>query len=195
MKKVAFLLLVLAFTSGAAFAADPQAGRGGVSFDLSGNYATEPASGFGGTFGPELGANVSLSRLGMNVSASKGVDVQGRASLAYYNWDESEFGVDVSFRRIPFFLGGRVVAPVSPQMKVYGQLGLEVSFDRAEVAVDIPGIGVIKDSASETHLGLTPGVGILFPVSNQFYVGANLSYHIIEDSYATLGVTVGFNLP
>ncbi len=190
MKKVAIMFLALVLVSGTAFAAGSQAGSG-ASADLSLNYASEPASGFDGTFGLELGANVPLSRLGMNVSTSKGVELEGRASLSYYNWDETFFGQDLEYRRIPFFVGGRVLAPVSPQLKVYGQLGLELSFDKVEVFV--PGLG--RFSESDTNLGLAPGVGIIFPVSNQLYLGGNLSWHIISDNYFTLGVTVGFNLP
>lgn len=190
MKKVAIMLLALVLASGTAFAAGGQAGSG-VSFDLSGNYASEPASGFDGTFGLELGANVDLNRLGTSISTSKGVELQGRASLSYYNWDESIFGQDLEYRRIPLFVGGRVLAPVSPQLKVYGQLGLEISFDEVEFFHPVFG----RFSESDTNLGLTPGVGIIFPVSNQLYLGGNLSWHIISDNYFTLGVTVGFNLP
>jgi len=189
MKKVAFALLALVFVSGTAFAAG-SAGSG-VSFDLSGNYASEPASGFDGTFGLELGANVPFSRLGMDAGTSKGVELQGRASLSYYNWDQGFFGADLEYRRIPLFVGGRVVAPLSSQVKVYGQLGLELSFDKVDVF--IPGLG--SGSESDTNIGITPGVGILFPISNQFYLGGNLNWHIISDDYFTVGLTVGFNLP
>ena len=192
MKRVALMLLVLVLVSGTAFAAGTGNPAGsGMSVDLSGNYASEPEGGFDGTFGPELGFNVDLNRIGLNVGASKNVEVQGRASLSYYNWDQSFFGNDIEYRRIPFFLGGRVATAVSPQIKLYGQLGLEISFDKAEVF--IPGLG--KFSESDTNLGLTPGVGILFPVSNQIYVGGNVSWHIIENNYFTIGVTVGLNLP
>ena len=191
MRKILFPLLALVLISGTAFAAGGQAGQSGPSLDLSGNFATEPAGDFGTTFGLEVGANVPLNRLGMNVATSKTVELQGRASLSYYNWDESIFGVDLEYRRIPFFVGARVLAPVAPQLKVYGQLGLELSFDRAEAF--LPGLGRVSDS--DINIGITPGVGIIFPVSNQVYLGANLNWHIISDSYFTLGVTVGFNLP
>src|SRR5512143_12791 len=159
MKKVAIILLALVLVSGTAFAAGNPAGSA-ASLDLSGNYASEPAGDFGGTFGPELGVNVPLSRLGINLGTSKGVELEGRASLSYYNWDETIFGQDLEYRRIPFFVGGRVVAPVSPQLKVYGQLGLELSFDKVEVFV--PGLG--RFSETDTNLGLVPGVGIIFPL-------------------------------
>ncbi len=113
MKKVVIMLLGLVLASGTAFAAG-SAGSG-VSIDLSGNYASEPESGFDGTFGPELGCNVDLSR---TFGVSKGLELQGRASLSYYNWDESIFGHDLEFRRIPLFLGGRILTSVSPQVKL-----------------------------------------------------------------------------
>ncbi len=188
MKKVALIVLGLVLVSGTAFAAGPSGS--GVSVDLSGNYASEPASGFDGTFGPELGVNVDLNRIGLNVG-SKTVEVQGRASLSYYNWDQSIFGVDLEFRRIPLFVGARILTPVSPQVKLYGQLGLELSFDKVEAFNPVFG----KTSESDTNLGVTPSVGILFPVSNQFYLGGNLAWHIVEDNYFTIGVTVGFNIP
>jgi len=189
MKKVALMLLGLVLVSGTAFAAGGTTGSG-VSVDLSGNYASEPASGFDGTFGPELGVNVDLNRLGLNVG-SKTVEVQGRASLSYYNWDQSIFGVELEYRRIPLFVGARVLTAASPQIKLYGQLGLELSFDKVEAFHPVFG----KVSESDTNLGLVPGVGILFPISNQLYLGGNLNWHIVSDNYFTLGVTVGFNLP
>ncbi len=187
MKKIALMLLALAFASGTAFAAG--AGGSGVSGDLHLNYASEPTGGFDGTFGLEVGANVDLKRLGTSISTSKGVDLLGRASIAYYNWDGDFFGVDVEYRRIPVFVGGRVQTEVSPQLKLYGQLGLELSFDRAEVF--IPGLG--KASESDVNLGLTPGVGLIVPLSNQLYVGAKADWHIITDDYFTLGVGIGMN--
>src|SRR5512135_2939012 len=108
MKKVALMLLGLVLVSGTALAAGNPAGSG-VSVDLSGNYASEPTGNFDGTFGPELGVNADLSRIGLNVGASKTVEVQGRASLSYYNWDENNFGVDLEYRRIPLFVGARVL--------------------------------------------------------------------------------------
>jgi len=189
MKKAALMVLGLVLVSGTAFAAGP-AGSG-MSLDLSGNYASEPASGFDGTFGPELGFNVDLNRIGLNVGTSNNVEVQGRASLSYYNWDQTVSGVDLEYRRIPLFFGGRVLTSVSPQIKLYGQLGLEISFDKVEAFHPVFG----RLSESDTNLGITPGVGILFPISNQIYLGGNLSWHIIEDNYFTLGVTVGLNLP
>ncbi len=185
MKKIVIMLLGLVLASGTAFAAG-SAGSG-VSIDLSGNYASEPESGFDGTFGPELGCNIDLSRA---FGTSKGLELQGRASLSYYSWDADFFGDNLEIRRIPLFVGGRILTSVSPQVKLYGQLGLELSFDKVEM--ETPFFGKVSDD--ETNLGITPGIGVIVPVSNQFYIGGNASWHIIDSDYFTIGVTVGVNL-
>ena len=185
MKKVAIMLLALVLVSGTAFAAGSQTGQGAFSLDLSGNFASEPDSDFDWTFGPEFGVNADLSRLGVDIG-TKSFELQARASMSYYNFDGSVNNVDLEYRRIPFFAGGRILFPVSPQAKLYGQLGLEVSFDKVDH---------VGGSESDTNLGLVPGVGIIFPVSNQLYLGLNLNMHLISDTYFTLGGTVGFNLP
>jgi len=187
MKKVAFVLVFTALVSAHAYAAGAP---GEISFDLSGNWASEPSSGFDDTFGVELGANVDLKRLGMHID-SKTFDVQGRVSLSYYNWDQSVPGNTLDYTRIPLFVGARALTSLSPQIKLYGQLGLELSFDDK----DTMDYFFRKQSNSEVNFGITPGIGLLFPITNQVYAGIGLDYHIISDGYATLGLTLGFSLP
>ncbi len=184
MRKIAIMLLALVLVSGTAFAAGTRTGQSGFSADLSVNYATEPESGFDGTFGPEFGFNADLSRFGVELG-SKSFELQARASMSYYNFDGSDPGLD-EYRRIPFFAGGRILYPVSPQVKLYGQLGLELSFDKVKA---------FGHSETDTNVGLVPGVGVIFPISNQFYVGGNMNLHLITDAYFTIGATVGFNIP
>ncbi|MGE5663442.1 MAG: outer membrane beta-barrel protein [Deltaproteobacteria bacterium] len=184
MKKVAIMILALALVSGTALAQSTAPAGSGISVDLSVNYASEPKGGFDGTFGLGVGGNLDLTK---SFSAPQNIEIQGRASLSYFNWDDDVAGQELEYRRIPLFIGGRVLTPVAPQLKLYGQLGLELSFD------DRDNVGAGSDS--DTHLGLTPGVGLIVPLSNQFYLGADLAWHIIKDDYVTLGVTVGFNLP
>lgn len=183
MKKVAFIFLGLALVSGTALAQDAAPAGSGISVDLSVNYASEPRGGFDDTFGLAVGGNLDLTK---SFSAPQNIEIQGRASLGYYNWDDDVAGVELEYRRIPLFLGGRVLTPVAPQLKLYGQLGLEVSFDKREF---------LGGSDSDVHVGLTPSVGLIVPLTNQFYVGADLGWHIVKDDYVTLGVAVGFNLP
>lgn len=185
MKKLV-LPLVLLLTLALAGTASAQ---GGASIDVSGNYASEPASGFGGTFGLEIGGNVDFDRLGIAMNLGEGVRAQARAALGYYNWDDTMFGFDIEARRIPLFLGGRFLVPTSSPLSVNLDLGLELSFDDVEVATPF---GTMSDS--EVNLGIRPQAGILYPVSDKVTVGAHLAWHLISDDYFTLGVSVGFNL-
>jgi len=88
-------------------------------------------------------------------------------------------------------VGARALTSLSPQIKLYGQLGLELSFDDK----DTMDYFFRKQSNSEVNFGITPGIGLLFPITNQVYAGIGLDYHIISDGYATLGLTLGFSLP
>jgi hypothetical protein len=186
MRKFVFVALffVLAFAN-----ADVAGAAGGIGVDLSGNWASEPSGGFDDTFGLELGMNVDFKKLGLNVD-SKNMDFQGRVSLGYYDWDKGAPGTTLDYQRIPLFLGARVLTSLAPQVKLYGQLGLEFSFDDKEY---LNAYG--KQSDSELNVGVTPGIGLLFPISNSFYAAIRFDYHIISDDYATLGLTLGFNLP
>jgi hypothetical protein len=121
---------------------------------------------------------------------SKNLDLLGRVSLGYYDWDKTQNGFNLDYQRIPLFLGARLQTSLAPQIKFYGQLGLEFSFDDKEY---VNSFG--KQSDSELNVGLTPGIGLLFPISNSFYAAIRFDYHIISDDYATLGLTLGFNLP
>jgi hypothetical protein len=187
MRKIAFMALFFALV----FAnADVAGAAGGIGIDLSGNWASEPSSGFDDTFGVELGVNVDLKRVGLNLDP-KNMEVQGRISLSYYDWDQNAYGTTLDYQRVPLFLGARVLTSLAPQVKLYGKLGLELSFDDEETYNSFYGV----QSDSDVNIGLTPGIGLLFPISNSFYAAIGLDYHIITDGYATLGLTLGFNLP
>lgn len=186
MKKIviAALFSVLVFAN-----ADVAGAAGGIGVDLSGNWASEPSSGFDDTFGLELGMNVDFKKFGVNLE-SKNLDLLGRVSLGYYDWDKTQSGFNLDYQRVPLFLGARLQTSLAPQIKFYGQLGLEFSFDDKEY---VNAFG--KQSDSELNVGLTPGIGLLFPITNSFYAAVRFDYHIISDDYATLGLTLGFNLP
>lgn len=186
MRKIAIaalfsvLLFVNAGVAGAA---------GGTSIDLSGNWASEPSDGFGDTFGVEFGLNVDFKKLGLNVD-SKNTELQARIGLGYYDWDQSVSGTSLDYQRIPLFLGARALTSLAPQVKLYGKLGLELSFDDKETLTSTG-----KQSDSDLNFGLTPGIGLLFPISNSFFAAIGFDYHIISNDYATLVLTLGFNLP
>ena len=186
MRKIVFAVLfsVLAFAT-----ADVADAAGGIGIDLSGNWASEPSGGFDDTFGVEFGLNADLKSLGLDVN-TKNMEVQGRIGLGYYDWDRNADGTNLDYQRVPLFLGARVLTPLAQQVRLYGKLGLELSFDDKETFN-----GNVKQSDSELNVGLTPGIGLLFPISDSFYAAIGLDYHIISDDYATLGLTLGFNLP
>ena len=133
---------------------------------------------------------MDFQRLGLDV-ASKNAEFQGRVSLGYYDWDKDAPGTTLDYQRVPLFLGARVLTSLAPQVKLYGQLGLELSFDDKDSFNSSFG----KQSDSELNVGITPGIGLLFPISNSFYSAIRFDYHIISDDYAMLGLTLGFNLP
>lgn len=181
--RIAFMAFALVIPAAVSFAQG-----GAAALDISGNYATEPAGGFGGTAGIEIGGIVDFDRLGVDIRMEN-VRTAARAAFGYYDWDDSVSGVDISYRRIPFFLGGRFIVPIAAPFLAYGDLGLEVSFDRKE--------GVSSGnrvSDSEVNLGLRPQIGIIYPVSDRSTLGAGIAWHVVSDPYLTLGFTVGFTL-
>lgn len=183
MKRVLILALSvsLLFIGGSAFAANS-----GASLDFSGSVASEPTGGFGTGWGLDVGANVDFARLGIKVNLPEKMKMQARASAGYYKWTDDVFGVDLEYRRIPFDVGGRFVYTINPQAHAYGDLGVEVSFDRREF---------FGSSETDTNLGLVPGVGINYYLNDRVYIGAEVRAHLIKDAYSTFGANVGFDLP
>lgn len=169
-----------ALAQAAAPTTPPARGGSGVTLDGSFYYATEPDDGWDDGYGIELGVNIDADRLGFGAKTSSGTKFQGRASLGYYTFDaDGNRGGD--YDRIPVTVACRVVSDIAPSVNLYAQLGLELSFDD-------------RGSDDDVHLGIPIGVGLLFPVTPQFYLGGSLNFHLIEDSYWTLGLTAGFNL-
>lgn len=184
MKKVLLVCLaVLLLGAGSAFAE-------GLTIDIAGVYGTEPSdSELGGAFGGRIGASYDLESVMPNL--------QARADLTYLKYsDELDFGiakVDISYTRIPIFLGARYAMPMEP-VTLFGELGIEISMDEAEAGTTVLGT-VITASASETHFGITPGVGVAYNASEAVSVGANVRYHAITDPYISAGVFVGYKIP
>ncbi len=147
----------------------------GAEIDGSLVLATAPASGFDAGIGVTFGFGAMLPQINR--------DLQGRAEISYFSWSATQFGVDVSYTRIPFDVGGRFFLPAgSEQVKVFVQGMLELSFDKAEA--NIPGLG--KTSASDTHLGIVPGAGIELKLSPGLSFVADARWHLITDDYFTV---------
>lgn len=171
-----------------------------ISLDLAGSYATEPAGNFGSTVGFGVGGDFGWTLF--SKSSGKKADnylknIKFRADIHYYKWDDSMFGVDVKYTRIPLFLGGRYFFPVAGMNKagweVFGEAGIEVSRDELEVAV--PAIGPFpasKASEKETNTGVSIGGGIRYNFTDKFFGGISGRHHFISDPYTTLNVLIGF---
>jgi opacity protein-like surface antigen len=185
MKKV-LIIAVLAFAAvlmaGPVFAA-----AGGVTIDGSLLFATEPMGGYDSTVGIGVGALIDMS--GRMKTSSKDMKLGIRADMAYFDWDGSFYGIDVSYWRLVFFGGPRLTfqpggrSDISP----YVEGGLELAYGEAEVAV--PGFG--KSSTTEINLGLAGGGGVDFTLAKNVKLGVNGRLHLINDSFLTLGVTLG----
>ncbi len=183
-------VLMATLLCGNAFAAKAGAGyKTAVDGMLS--VASEPESGFGDTVGVGVGVSFDLSST-LKPSSGK---IFGRADINYFSWDASEFGIDVTFTRVPIFLGGRYYIPTSgSNIDVFVEAGLEFSFDKAEAVVPAfpPFFGAVKSSESDFNIGITPGVGIEVPISNDgWYIGGDARWHIIENDYFTLSFVFG----
>jgi hypothetical protein len=138
--------------------------------------ASAPASGFDTGFGVTFGVGMMLPQINR--------DLQGRIELSYFEWSASEFGVDVTYTRVPIAAGGRFFLPTqSGNLKVFVQGMLELSFDKVEVSnFPFPGTA----SESETHLGLVPGAGIELKINPSLSFVADARWHLITDDYFTL---------
>src|SRR3990172_10303706 len=187
MKKfivIAIEAVLMAAGAGSAIAAQD---KGGVMIDGTLSIATEPAGSFGTTVGLGVGASVDFPDR-MKLS-DKNAKIQLRGDLTYYEWDDTQLGIDVSYRRIIAFGGGRYFLPMGGRGGVapYLEGGVELSYDRAEVAAPFFG----KVSATEINLGLAGGAGLELPLAANLVLGFNGRLHLIADSFITLGASLG----
>ncbi len=177
-------LLVATLLSGNAFAAKASPGyRTEIDGMLS--IASDPGGDFGSTLGLGVGMGFDLSDT-LKPSSGK---IFGRVDINYFNWDQTVFGVDLEFTRIPIFVGGRYYIPThDAKIDIFVEAGLEFSFDDEEVFV--PGLG--KASSSDLNIGLTPGIGIEVPISNDgLFVGGDARWHIVDNDYFTVSFVIG----
>ncbi len=151
-----------------------------VEVDGSLAMASAPASGFDTGFGVTFGFGTMLKK-----------DLQGRVELSYYEWSATEFGVDVTYKRVPVDIGGRFFLPTqSGNLKVFVQGMLEVSFDTVEVS-NFPFSGTASES--ETRLGLVPGAGIELKINPRLSFVADARWHIITDDYFSLQAGLAYH--
>lgn len=123
-------------------------------------------------FGTEIGGGVGFGYEAID-------NFQLQVDISYYKWSESEnvgsiVGTE-ELRNIPLFLGGRLLLPVTPKIKFFGELGLSVNF--LKISAKSPGL--FSESESKTKIGVVPGIGGYYMVTPQLGLGLGLRYNII----------------
>jgi len=186
MKKIVIITaaVLLALSTGTqAFAKSEQMGNAEV--DASLVWATAPTSIFDSTIGLTLGGGMMVEK-----------DLQARVDITFLSFDGSFFGTNLTYSRVPVTVSARYYMPTDQTVKLYGQGGLEMSFDKVEMAIPsfFPGFPAFKTSESSINLGLVGGVGVDVAISPQLSFVADARLHVITDYYFTLqgGVAVHF---
>jgi opacity protein-like surface antigen len=182
MKKIMIIIaaVLLALSTGTqAFAKSEQIGKAEV--DASLVWASAPTSVFDSTLGLAIGGGVMVDK-----------DLQARVDITFLSFDASFFGTDLTYSRVPITVSARYYMPTDQTVKLYGQGGLEMSFDKVEVGIPVfPGF---KTSSSSINFGLVGGAGVDVAITPQLSFVADARLHVITDYYVTLqgGVALHF---
>jgi len=185
MKKIMIITaaVLLALSTGTqAFAKSEQMGNAEV--DASLVWASAPTSAFDNTIGLAIGGGVMVDK-----------DIQARLDITFLSFDATFFGTDLTYSRVPVTVSGRYYIPTEQTVKLYGQGGLELSFDKVETAFPFFfGFPGFKSSESTVNVGLTGGVGVDVAITPQLSFVADARLHLITDYYVTLqgGVALHF---
>lgn len=165
----------------------------GLTIDGTVTRASDPYSGSSSGFGSATGYGIGVSKY-LN-DMSEGVLIAARVDINYYKWSNSDRYLEWSFERLPVF-GGLRICWKSGSMQIYGEGGLELSFDKWESSYTGPLYGILSpgqhSTYSERRLGLIPGVGAEIPIFDNVLIGLNARYHLIENPYSTLGISIGY---
>lgn len=139
---------------------------------------TAPAPGWGSGYGFSIGGGYEIQD-----------DLQIRGDVSYFSWTLDSVGDSLTYSRMPISVSARQYFPVQQNLKAYGQAGLEMSLDKFEWS----DIASSVSSTSESNFGITPGGGIEYSINPQLSIGVQGLYHIITNSYITLGITGGYH--
>lgn len=172
-----------------------------LSLEIMGGYATEPDEQYGTTTGFGAGTSISLDSFiplqQGTVLHQYGKDIKFRADVHSYRWNDTVSGIDIEYRKVPVFLGGRYFFPFESLnwagWDVYGEGGLEVSFDRNDTVLQGSPVVVIEDR--DINVGASVGGGILFHFTEMIVAGIGGRFHAIRDPYATADIVLGVYLP
>ena len=192
MKKIIlFSLAVFLLGYGSAYAEE---GRSSV-FTLDGaiGLGTEPESGFESAFGIRFGISQDFLKVFKKAKRSQNTEsLQLRADVSYFKWEDEQFGIGISYRRIPIFLGGRYNFPtkLAEAFSIYAEGGFEISLDEAEAVIP----PATTQSESKTNFGIAPGVGIMYPINERFSAGLGVRGHFLSDYYFTWMLSIEYRL-
>ena len=195
-----FRLAIISMLLVLGLAASAFAAKGDKEVDFSVGFATGPYGDSDTGWGLNFGGGYEF--LDNFTPAIAGDSLQLRGDVGYYSWSGSNnfgFGnADLSFSRVPVTVSCRYYFPIKQvkNLRVFGQAGLEISFDSVEAAVVVPtptGFAVAKVTDDQTNVGVTPGVGIEYMLNKQIFVGADLKEHIISDPYFSMKGSIGFH--
>ena len=171
------VLVTVAMTT-TAFAA-----KGDKEIDFGAGLASDPYGGFGVGWGGNLGGGYEF--FDEFTPGISGDTLQLRGDIEFHRWSAGDFG-NVTVWRLPVTVSRRYYFPIRPvkNLRVYGQAGLELSFDHASADGLSP--------SSEVNLGVTPGAGVEYRLNNQFFLTAGMNGHLISDPYLTVQGGLGF---
>jgi opacity protein-like surface antigen len=180
MKRSAIAILtalVLLSTGATVFAAGSNTGD--LEVDGSFALATGPGS-FDSGWGVNAGVGYMLNDVVKNL--------QARVDIGYYDFSTDFFFTSLDFTRVPITVSARYYFPISDQLKVFAQAGVEASADSKEF-IDVFGF---KETKNELNVGLSPGAGVEFWINPQISVYVLGRSHLITDSYITMHFGAAF---
>lgn len=169
--------LILLTTGSAVFAAGP--GSGDIEVDGSFGFGTAPGS-YDSGYGLNVGAGYMLNGITK--------DLQGRIDVGYYNFGTG----DLAYTRIPITVSARYYFPLSDQLKVFAQAGVETSNDYKEYYIAYTPF-LVKQSKSEVNIGVSPGAGVEFYINPQVSLFMLGRFHAIKDGYVSMEFGGGFH--
>jgi len=150
-------------------------------FEVDGSFvfATGPGS-FNNGYGFNVGGGYTLTSVDKNL--------QARADLSVINFSYDHYATRMDSRRIPFVVGARYSLPIVDRLTVFGQAGIETSFD----SFDAP-LGTGKESKNEVNFGGSLGGGASYQIMPNLSAFALARVHMISDSYWTMQFGAAFH--
>jgi len=186
MKKLFITLIICLIFEDVAFAE-------GVGIEVFGGFASEPRSDFDATFGGGVGVNIDfLKIIKVSSKAEKIVkNIKFRADLSRYRWQGDRDGFEIEYIRNPLFIGGRYYYGANPAVFLFGEAGVEISYDEREFVV-CNGVCSVDDE-TKTRSGPAIGAGVRFGFTKSVYGSFFLRSHALKDDYITASFGIGFD--